>query len=569
VFRSGQKVGEYTLIEKLGRGGFGEVWLAEKRSQFVTKKVAVKLPHEEQVNFDAIAQEATLWEQASGHPNVLPIIDADVYDGQVVIVSEYADGGSLADKLKREEKLPVQQAVEMTIGILNGLEFLHNRKIIHRDIKPQNILLQGNTPRLADFGISRAMNTTIVSSAIIGTDAYMSPESLDGKRNAQTDIWSVGVVLYQLLKGNLPFPQENISERMFAILTKEFEPLPADVPQRIRDIVGKALTKKPADRYQTCTEMIGDLRKALNFIENPTFAPTEILHIPLNTETVTDSTAGENKYETVESEKETIQKQTPFNQPAAGAFQPEPAPTEPAFQQHSIVTELRQASTVESQPVKFKSESKSAQVIGVFNRLSEYKGLIIAFVPFLLLVGIVLILSLSEKGCSTTSTNTNSNKSNAKKLQIFSTNANKWGFMDENNKIVIPAKYEIGSSFSEGLAAVSLNGKYGFIDEKDNVVIPFKYADATPFLNGYAMVSLEKEIYISRSWNAAIKDYKTVVLRVDKFGNETEIPHSNTIGNGNVAIVTPNTTNTFNANKLNTNTASNVNVASANTMKTP
>src|SRR5215510_10650486 len=133
MFYEGRQIGSYTLLQKLGKGGFGEVWLAEKRSQFVTKKVAVKLPLDEQVNLDAIRQEAELWEQASGHPNVLPIIDADIYDGQVVIVSEYADGGSLYDRLKREGKLSLQKAVEIAIGILGGLEFLHSRRIIHRD----------------------------------------------------------------------------------------------------------------------------------------------------------------------------------------------------------------------------------------------------------------------------------------------------------------------------------------------------------------------------------------------------------------------------------------------------
>src|SRR5690349_1020250 len=102
MFHQGQQIGCYYLIRKLGRGGFGEVWLAEKKSKFVTTKVAVKLPLDEQVNHEAITQEAMLWEQASGHPNVLPIIDADEYDGQVVIVSEYAPDGSLADKLKTE-----------------------------------------------------------------------------------------------------------------------------------------------------------------------------------------------------------------------------------------------------------------------------------------------------------------------------------------------------------------------------------------------------------------------------------------------------------------------------------
>lgn len=269
MFQKGQQIGGYILISRLGKGGFGEVWLAEKRSQFVTKKVAVKLPLDEQVNFEAIKHEATLWEQASGHPNVLPIIDADVYDGQVVIVSEYADGGSLYDRLKAEGKLPVKLAVEMTVGILNGLEFLHHKRIIHRDIKPQNILLQGNTPRLADFGISRAMQTAAVSSSIIGTDAYMSPEAFEGKRSVQTDIWAVGVVLYQLLTGILPFPQEHPTERMFAILMKDFEFPTNDTPRELQTIIRTALAKNPDERFQSASAMQEDLRDFLHSASPP------------------------------------------------------------------------------------------------------------------------------------------------------------------------------------------------------------------------------------------------------------------------------------------------------------
>ena len=219
MFHEGQQIGLYTLIRKLGRGGFGEVWLAERKSKFVTTKVAVKLPLDEQVDVETIKQEAELWEQASGHPNVLPIIEADIHDGQILIVSEFAPDGSLADSLKQNGKMSVEKATETTIKILDGLEFLHSRRIIHRDLKPANILLQGNTPRLADFGISRALRTTASSQTqnISGTFAYMPPEAFDGRRNEQTDIWAVGVNLYQFLTGRLPYPQVEASTLIAAI----------------------------------------------------------------------------------------------------------------------------------------------------------------------------------------------------------------------------------------------------------------------------------------------------------------------------------------------------------------
>ena len=267
MFETGQKFGQYILISKLARGGFGEVWLAEKQSQLLTRKFAVKLPRDGEFDFDAVRRETELWEQATGHPNVLPLVDADIEDGQVFIVSEYIEGGSLADRLRKDGKIPIAEAVEIVIGVLRGLEYLHSKNIIHRDIKPANILMQNGTPRLADFGLSRAVESTMVSSNIVGTQPYMSPESFEGVRSVQTDIWAVGVLLYHLLTGEVPFQLGQPSEIMYAVLTKEPAPLPEEIPQPLQQIIFKALEKdrelngKPPKRYQSAATMRADLEE--------------------------------------------------------------------------------------------------------------------------------------------------------------------------------------------------------------------------------------------------------------------------------------------------------------------
>ncbi len=254
--RAGQQIGSYFLVKRLGRGGFGEVWLAERRTRFVTTRVAVKLPLDEEVDYVLIKQEAEIWERASGHPNVLSIIEADEYDGQVMIVSEFAPDGSLEDLLRKMGgSVPVRRAVELSIGVLSGLEFLHSKNIIHRDLKPANILLQGEIPRLSDFGISRLLRSNSVSLTAAGTPSYMAPEAFDGKRTVQTDLWSVGVVLYQMIAGNLPFSSEAVPELIASIILQEAKPLPPHVPGMLREIIEKALARNPSHRYESASEM--------------------------------------------------------------------------------------------------------------------------------------------------------------------------------------------------------------------------------------------------------------------------------------------------------------------------
>lgn len=277
--RIGNRIGPYTLISKVGKGACGVVWLAERRTNLSTTKVAVKMPLDDDVDLNAIRQEADLWSRASGHANILPIIEANVYDGQVVIVSEYAPDGSLVEWMKRRTSISTESAADMILGILAGLEYLHSRNIIHRDLKPANVLLQGETPRLADFGISRVFKSTSQSSIVAGTPAYMAPETFDGKRSVQTDIWSVGVLFYQLLTGRLPFPQTDMTSLIGAILKHKPAPLPSTVPQPLQAIIIRALEKSPEGRYQSTAEMRSDLKKSLITVSSGPVIDSEVTRV--------------------------------------------------------------------------------------------------------------------------------------------------------------------------------------------------------------------------------------------------------------------------------------------------
>jgi formylglycine-generating enzyme required for sulfatase activity len=274
VFRENDKIGPYTLKKKLGRGAFGVVWLAEKQTMAGSFAFALKLAAREDIDLSVLQEEVATWKAASGHPNVLPLIEADIHEDDYVIVSEYAPDGSLEKWLgDNGGRAPsVDAAVDMIIGILKGLEHLHSRKIIHRDLKPANILLQGNTPRLADFGLARVLRST-QSATITGTVPYMSPDALKGARTVETDIWSVGVIFYQLLTGQMPYPQKEQVNLMYAILNEEPQPLSDSIPKPLCEIIERALKKNPDERYQSAKEMREVLRATRRAKPEPVIEP--------------------------------------------------------------------------------------------------------------------------------------------------------------------------------------------------------------------------------------------------------------------------------------------------------
>lgn len=273
MLEKGDAVGDYKLVKFLGRGQFGEVWLAEKKLQFSTRSVrhALKfLPSpEDEKSLKNIEDEVDTWIEAGSHPNVMSVIDMFVSKNNIVIISDFAEGGSLGDWLKASGgKAPTEEsALEMMSGILRGIEHLHQRKIVHRDLKPDNILLQGNFPRIADFGISRIVSSGTLSTKPIGSPAYMSPEAFNGNKSSQTDIWSAGVIFYELLTGGQPYEDEVLWLLIKKIQDEEPKFLPDYVKPEIRAIVEKALQKDQAKRFQTADEMRREIERALHQIK--------------------------------------------------------------------------------------------------------------------------------------------------------------------------------------------------------------------------------------------------------------------------------------------------------------
>ncbi|MEZ6143110.1 MAG: serine/threonine-protein kinase [Zavarzinella sp.] len=253
-------VGPYTLVKLLGSGTYGTVWLAEKRTAFLTTQFALKFPNSPELNLDAIRHEALVWSMVSGHPNIVPVIEADRFGGHVVIVSEYAANGSLAEWLAthQQSKSTAQQLHTWGKGIIAGLAHLHECGLVHRDLKPNNILIQGNIPKIADFGLARVLASIDQSYSVAGTPAYMAPEAWAGQRSEQTDIWAVGVILFEMFAGERPFQEKSVPKLRQLICSDYFPAFPDSMPAVVQQVIHKCFERDCQHRYQKMTEVQSD-----------------------------------------------------------------------------------------------------------------------------------------------------------------------------------------------------------------------------------------------------------------------------------------------------------------------
>ena len=263
--------GRYRIIRKLGTGGMANVYLAEDEE--LGRRVAIKILNDRHASDDSFVErfrrEA---KNAAGlsHPNIVSIYDRGEAEGTYYIAMEYLEGRSLKDRIVSEGPLPIPAAIEATRQILRALGFAHRRGIVHRDIKPHNVLLaQDGAERrhkVTDFGISRtAASQMTEAGSIVGTAQYLSPEQARGASvDQRSDIYSVGIVLYELLTGRLPFTGETPLEIAMKHLSEVPKPpssLRPEVPPDLDMIVLRALAKDPAERFESAEEMDEELAR--------------------------------------------------------------------------------------------------------------------------------------------------------------------------------------------------------------------------------------------------------------------------------------------------------------------
>jgi len=282
--------GRYELEELLGVGGMSNVYRA--RDRLLERTVALKVLHDRYSNDDEYVERFRREARSAArlsHPGIVTVIDRGEEEGHQYIVFEHVEGETLKQLVNREGPLPVRLALELALQIGRALSFAHAQGVVHRDVKPQNVLLNGDgRAKVADFGIARAVDVDggTTTGVVVGTSHYLAPEQAKGEHaNAQSDVYALGAVLYELLSGDVPFPGENF---VVVAMRHVNEPLPSllqkrpELPLRVVAAVERALEKKQLKRFASMNAFMDELEACL--AELPTGAEqdaTEIIRGPL------------------------------------------------------------------------------------------------------------------------------------------------------------------------------------------------------------------------------------------------------------------------------------------------
>ena len=268
------QIGRYVILKEIGRGGQSRAYLA--RDPAIERTVAIKqiravteLPEESRAEFvTRFLQEARVAGTLS-HPNIVSIYDMGESEAGPYIVMEFVDGDTLDGIIDRSDSADIQAVIPIFLQICSGLSFAHQHGVVHRDVKPANIMLtREGLVKLVDFGIARVASTNLTQTGtLLGTPSYMSPEQIQGEKvDQRADIFSLGIVLYEVLTGRLPFEGKNPTTMIFRIVNDPHAPLAeidASLAGDFGPIIDRCLEKSAADRYQDCRELAEDLSRLL------------------------------------------------------------------------------------------------------------------------------------------------------------------------------------------------------------------------------------------------------------------------------------------------------------------
>jgi len=271
----GQSLGRYHILEQLGEGGKATVYKAYDTR--LERDVAVKVIRTEKFTPEVLARALKRFEREAKalarltHANIVKVNDYGEYEGRPYLVMPYLPGGNLKQLLKEHGRLPWQEAVKLLLPIARALDYAHSQNVIHRDVKPSNILITASgDPMLTDFGVAKIIEEEITvdltgTGMAVGTPEYMAPEQVSSKGvDHRTDIYSLGVVFYEMVTGRRPYEADT---PLAVIAMRASEPLPrpkqfvSALPDRVEQVLLKALTKKPEDRYQSMSELTKALEK--------------------------------------------------------------------------------------------------------------------------------------------------------------------------------------------------------------------------------------------------------------------------------------------------------------------
>jgi serine/threonine protein kinase len=263
MFFRGQTIGKYKIISSLGSGGFGAVYLAE--DTWIDKKVAIKVPHRQNLDFGELLREPRLLASLN-HPNIVSILTAEKQDGVFFIVMEYVAGETLETVIAREGALELARALDFTCQICNAVDHAHSQNVIHRDLRPANVLVSpSGLVKVADFGTSRFLELAAHGTTVIGSPPYMAPEQFQGKAVFASDIYSLGVSMYQMLTGALPYhtpSPADLEKLMRGELVSPPRAKNARIPRELDDIIMRAMAPDMTARYQRARDLLEDVLQA-------------------------------------------------------------------------------------------------------------------------------------------------------------------------------------------------------------------------------------------------------------------------------------------------------------------